>query len=189
MKELLKEITPTIRNLGFKGSGQNYYLIDEDVVMVVNFQKSSGGNRFYINLGVEPLCLIQDQEPKKVKEYQCSFRKRVSPPEDLLGWPYELSSQEVDEINDKLISGFNNYLTPLSKIRMAIAEAEPNKLLGNDNSNIYGGEHALTYLKLAMLAYEYAQETKAQKYAQLGLNICKPQAESLLASLKKLAST
>ena len=50
-------MAPTLRSLGFKGSGQNYRKRTGDAVMVVSFQKSSGGERFYVNFGVQPMCV------------------------------------------------------------------------------------------------------------------------------------
>ena len=97
MKAVLAQIVPTLRSLGFKGSGQNYRRQTEGAVMVVNFQQRSGGDRFHVNLGVQPLCIPAEgggqPDPTQIKEYECVFRRRLTAPEGALGWPYDMKPQ------------------------------------------------------------------------------------------------
>ncbi len=93
LKEILPKVAASLREKGFKGSGQNYRRATDVAVSVVNFQKSSGGERFFVNVGVQPLFVPTEGESapdaKTIKEPECIFRRRLDPPmDDLLGWPY-----------------------------------------------------------------------------------------------------
>ncbi len=140
MKILLKTISPKIRELGFKGSGQNYYKIDSDVVMVINFQKSSGGEQFYINIGVQPLIMLgEESEPKKIKEYNCMFSDRIKPPNNESGWKYDLSSKELEDLITKIEHTYTHYFDLLRYIRSAIESKSINELLQEAGKvTIYG---------------------------------------------------
>jgi hypothetical protein len=54
MRDVLKKIGPALREIGFRGSGQNYRKVDDDFIFVINFQGSHWGPNFYINLGAQP---------------------------------------------------------------------------------------------------------------------------------------
>ena len=191
MKELLKRISPILREMGFKGSGQNYYRLETDTISVVNFQKSSGGLRFYINLGVRPLVMVPESEdPKKSKEYDCIFRDRISPPNNAPGWSYQLTEAEIDDLREKIRMADVEFFNPLSQIREAIkAKSIDEMILESSEPSIFGGFHAATFRDFSEMALLYGEKDKSRQYAQKGIQICKPEAISLLADLKKLANT
>ncbi len=78
---------PTVRAAGFKGSGRNFWRTTDIFVLVVNVQGSMAGGRFAINLGIHPLPLIKD-DPRKLKEYECEFRRRLSADGEDKWWDY-----------------------------------------------------------------------------------------------------
>jgi hypothetical protein len=63
MKEILNQITPLLRLLGFKGSAQYYRKEMPEAVLVINFQKRGGGGRLYVNLSAQRLFV-----PSKCRE-------------------------------------------------------------------------------------------------------------------------
>ena len=79
VKEVLKRVGPTLRALGFRGSGQNYRKQEGDFIFVINFQGSRWGDRFYVNLGAQPIFIPAegDADLTKLKEYECVLRRRV----------------------------------------------------------------------------------------------------------------
>jgi hypothetical protein len=191
MKETFKEIAVLIRIFGFKGSGQNFYRIGSDVVLVINLQKSSDSNRFYINIGVQPLILLgENNDPKKVKEYECMFRERINPPEGELGWGYGLTDLDINEFKTKLEQTNEKYFNLLGNIRESIETMSINELLPEqDAPTIFGGYHAVTFKEFSVLANAYGLLNKAILFAQSGIKICKPTVKGLLANLTKLASS
>lgn len=87
MREVLQRIAPVIRALGYRGSGQNYRKTEGDFVFVINFQSSSWGDRFYVNLGAQPVFIPAegDADLKRLKEYECVLRRRVGEE-----WPWQM---------------------------------------------------------------------------------------------------
>lgn len=69
---------PSLRALGFRGSGQNYRKGEGDFVFVIDFQGSSSEDSFFFDLGAQPTFIPSegDGDPKKLKEYDCVFRQR-----------------------------------------------------------------------------------------------------------------
>src|SRR6185436_15452235 len=79
-----------MRALGFRGSGQNYRKTEGDFVFVVNFQGSRSGDKFYVNLGAQPVYIPAEgnADLAKLKEYECMLRQRVGKE-----WPWQMSDQ------------------------------------------------------------------------------------------------
>jgi hypothetical protein len=190
MKDLLAQIVPTLRSLGFKGSGQNYRQQTQGAVMVVNFQKSSGGDRFYVNLGVQPLCIPAagdgQPDPTQIKEYECVFRRRLAAPERTLGWPYDLNAAMIDEFRARISSAYTEYLSPLAQVPGAVTELTPDQFKAQTPGSIFGGLHARNALNFARLALAYGNAERARSFAELGLAKCPPLASGLKAALHAL---
>jgi hypothetical protein len=76
-------VTPFLKPIGFRKSGQNFHRRHKEVVQVVNFQSSHGSTWsekfFNINVGIafDDLCRLRNIEIlEKPKEYECSSRGR-----------------------------------------------------------------------------------------------------------------
>lgn len=190
MKEILKQVTPLIREWGFKGSGQNYYVFNDQSAAIINFQKSSGGDRFYINLGVQPLFVPTEGdekvEPKKIKEYSCIFRKRLDPPEGMLGWLYDMNAVLIEELKEKLKNAYESYITPLMQIPGPVTDLTPDEYMKITGDSIFGRRHARGCLHFARIALARGEVKKAREFLECGLTLCSPAASSLIASLDKL---
>ena len=188
MKEVLKNIKSVLKEKGFKGSAQNYYCETNDVVFIVNFQKSTGIESFYINLGVQPKCLIDNNEYNKVKEYECSFRSRVNKPDNTDYWPYSLDELQFNLLINQFQNTYENFLQPLSQIREIVTKKNIVKLL-KENNSIYGTEHASWFKLYSELSLEYGCSGKSIELAKQGIALCPDRATSLLDELKQLAHT
>jgi hypothetical protein len=190
MKDVLAQIVPTLRALGFKGSGQNYRKQTEGAVMVVNFQKSSGGDRFYVNLGVQPLCIPAEgggqADPTEIKEYECVFRRRVTPPEGALGWPYDVNAATADELRGKISTAYAEYLSPLAQIPGPATELTLEQFRTQGAGSIFGGSHARNALNFARIALACGGVERARAFAEIGLADCPPMAAGLKAMLLKI---
>ncbi len=176
MKEVLAEIAPVLRSIGFKGSGQNYRKATPDAVMVVNFQKSSGDGRFYVNLGAQPLFFPDeggdDRDAKKIKEYGCIFRRRIEPPEQLLGWPYDMPPQMLDARRSKILPAYEDYLCPLAPVPGPTSELTPDAFRTQSHGSILGGTRPLNALNFARIALARGEAFRAREFAELGLSEC-----------------
>jgi hypothetical protein len=190
MDDILKDIGSMLKAWGLKGSGQNYRKIGDQSVMVVNFQISTNPDRFYVNLGVQPL-FIEDEsgklpDSKKLKEHDCIFRKRIPPPEGMLGWPRQLDAPSLDRLKQALTGAFQDYLTPLARIPGLITDLTPDQFMALDDNSILGGKGARMCLHFARIALARNDRPKARAFAQLGLDLCGPVAASLRGTLKQL---
>jgi len=81
---LKNELSPRLREVGYRGSGQNFRRVGGDVINVVNIQISKYGGSCAVNLGLHcsflPLNWSDElPDPKKIREYDCEFRMRLSP--------------------------------------------------------------------------------------------------------------
>ena len=81
---LKQELSPELRKIGFKGSGQNFLRIENEVVNIVNIQNYKYGGSCTINLGLHLSFLPMNWTTelpnlKIIKEYDCEFRTRLAP--------------------------------------------------------------------------------------------------------------
>lgn len=192
MKKILSHLAPVLRSKGYKGSGQNYQRISEDMIAVVNFQRSSGGQQFYVNLGVHPLFLPDFSgslpDPKKIKEYDCMLRKRIDPPEGLSGWPYDLESDMLDDLEGALANAEVSYLTPLTQSPSPITTLTAEEFATLSPDSIFGGTTAAHCLNFERVAAALGLNKRAQDFAKLGLERCPERATSLRANLHQMTS-
>jgi len=79
MRDVLKKLAPALRAAGFRGSGQNYRKADGDFVLVINFQGSRSGDKFYVNLGAQPTFIPAegDAELDKLSARTCQRWSRT----------------------------------------------------------------------------------------------------------------
>lgn len=68
-------IDDPLKKLGFTKKSNSWYLVNEEVVLVVNLQKSQYGEQHYVNLGVALKSFGADGFPK---EHLCDIRFRLS---------------------------------------------------------------------------------------------------------------
>src|SRR5262249_10196279 len=125
VKEVLKRVAPGLRALGFRGSGPNYRKQQGDFIFVINFQGSQSGDRFFVNLGAQPVFIPAegDAELGKLKEYQCVLRERVGQ-----DWPWQMSDGHFASLEAALAAQaafFENAQT----LRSALATDSPAELL------------------------------------------------------------
>lgn len=80
-----QDIKPFLIKRGYKKKGLNFYRTTENLIYLINFQKSSGNTvdtmMFYVNCGIYAAELAQLQSREMVtapKEAACHFRARIS---------------------------------------------------------------------------------------------------------------
>ena len=83
LAEIKREVIPTLRDLGFKGSIPHLYRVDDDGhVDLVTLQFASGGGSFVIEIGFadperENVYIYKDTPPKKLRISQTTVRRRL----------------------------------------------------------------------------------------------------------------
>lgn len=188
LKDILATVVPTFRAKGYTGSGQNYRRITETAVSVINFQKSSGGERFYVNVGVQPLFVWTEGESmpvaKEIKEPECIFRERLEPPDgESLGWRYSL------ELSAALVQRFDmlyaSFVVPLMTIPGPITDACIGDFPLDSVHPLLGARNARNFLHFARIALATGNRERAEEFAIAAIEICPPRASTLRFHLDK----
>jgi hypothetical protein len=182
MKAVLKQIAPHLRALGFRGSGQNYRRTDGDFVFIVNFQGSSSGDSFYVNLGAQPVFIPNDGyvELKDLKEHCCVFRQRVGGT-----WPWDMPAHGFDAFAHELTISQAAFFGHIQTLPNAIATRLPEELLAEFT---FGQTEAGSALHLARAAVALGQEGKGRSLARAGLDLASG-ASILISRLREIAGT
>ncbi|MFK5921468.1 MAG: DUF4304 domain-containing protein [Verrucomicrobiota bacterium] len=195
--ELKTEFSPKLREVGFKGSGQNFYRILGDTIQIINIQGNKYGGSFAVNLAIQPvnLKLQGDTEfpnPKKIKEYECLFRKRLTPRgKSDYWWKYQgfLTNPEKSAAN--LIQCYFNigesHFQHYSKLSVFLEELDLAQL--SERTSVIVADDYLVIARAAMIAawiYEsQGNITEAVRYAQFGLEH-NPRAKGLNLELRRI---
>ncbi|WP_442506026.1 DUF4304 domain-containing protein [Novipirellula sp. SH528] len=188
LKDVLAVVAPRIRAHGYKGSGQNYRLANENAVSVVKFQKSAGGERFYVNVGIQPLFVPTESEStanaKKIKVPECIFRTRLDPPDnDMFGWPYSVDL--AVQLAAKFDELYATFVEPLMTIPGPITEASVSDFDEEVVHPLLGARHARNFLHFARISFARGNNLKASEFALAAIEICPQRASSLLHHLKE----
>lgn len=61
MKDVKKIFTEYFKKIGMKSKNSSWYGIHQTVIHVINLQKSSFGNQYYINIGISPTSIIENE--------------------------------------------------------------------------------------------------------------------------------
>ena len=182
MREVLKKLGPSLRAVGFRGSGQYFRKKEGDFIFVVNLQGSRWGDVFYVNLGAQPIFIPTDSntdpDPKRLKEYECILRRRVGDQ-----WRWVMSDAMFGKLEAELLATLKDFFGHAQGLRESIAVASPETLIHEFSSGTTDARAAL-HLSRASLALGYPD--KASALAMLGLELAGEQASALRFELKKL---
>jgi hypothetical protein len=183
VKEILKKVSPILRALGFRGSGQNYRKTEGDFVFVINFQGSSSGDRFYVNLGAQPVFIPAEvnADLTALKEYECVLRSRVG-----TEWPWQMSDQAFDSLTAEINSAQAAFFGNAQTLRSALAIDSPEELLRKFSS---GTTPARATLHLARAATRLGHIETARRLVDCGLELAGDRATTLRAELRRVLQT
>jgi hypothetical protein len=161
LKEILRAATQ-IRDWGYRGSGQNYRRQSDDILFVINFQKSRWGDRFYVNLGGQP-CVIPDEgermpDAKTVKEYDCVFRHRLHG-----DWSIDLGEDEVGAMMMALNQARSAFEAKVQEMRELSRQGRARELL---EGRWYTGPEHRASLQFARLLAADGHVAAAKSIAQ-----------------------
>lgn len=180
MKEILDRLALAVRQLGFKGSGQNFRKVDGEFIFVINFQKGKGGQEFFINLGAQPKLIPTEggnlPDAKKIKEYECAFRIRLGN-----GYHWTIGKDKTEELAKTLTCTQNDFFVRMQRLPQAL-ETDSTELLLRDFC--IGTTYARATLHLARACVAFGQREKAKQFVQRGFELVGERAATLRAQLK-----
>lgn len=155
IKEILKQLAPALRAIGFRGSGQNFRKIEGDFVFVINFQGSRRGDNFFVNLGAQPTFVPAegDANLERLKEYECILRRRVGN-----AWDWEMSGERVAALEADILSTQKEFFGNAQTMREALSVDSPETLIRKFCS---GTTEARATLHLARAALALGYPRKA----------------------------
>lgn len=186
-KEILARLAIEVRKFGFKGSGQNFRKAGGDFIFVINFWKTRWGDEFFINLGAQPIFIPTEGEsapdPKKLKEYECVFRRRVV---NKCRWT--MDEDEIKELIATLNAAQKDFFEKAQQLRTAV-ETDPPEVLLRDFKIISITTDARVILHLARACAVLGQPEKASSFVSLGLELAGNVATTLRAQLKSVLSS
>jgi len=112
-----KHFAPLLRRDGFAGSGRKFYKVVDGLAVIVSVQGSAYGGRFTVNFGVHPtVCVSMNREPcdpKKMRDYHCVFRSRLSSGGDDTWWEHDGSSVSMDDAVRRMSAAYEEFGRPL----------------------------------------------------------------------------
>lgn len=177
MKEVLKKIASSLRALGFRGSGQLYRKREGDFVFVINFQGSKWGDRFFVNLGAQPVFIPAEgnADLTKLKEYECVFRNRVG--ED---WPWRMSDELFVRLETAVLSAQDAFFENAKTLPAALETDGPHDLLKKFSDE---ATQVRAILHLARAAVWLGHIETAQKLISLGKELASARADTYRTEL------
>lgn len=173
-------LAPELRKDGFRGSGKTYYRIVNDFIQILNIQSSRWSGRFAINLGLHPLCIPMNDgkapEIKKIKEYECVFRRRLR--EDNLDTWFEYTENQAS-MDNAVENALELYLKTGRELFAEVALPTSNihtitaKSFEEENYNFagFGNTQLLTAWSLARMRKHVGNYEGALNFANIAINI------------------
>ena len=178
--ELKQEFSPKLREIGFKGSSQNFRRINNEIINTINIQVNKYGGSCAVNLGLHllflPVCWA-DKLPdiKNIKEIDCEFRMRLVPKNKTdYWWKYDGMLSSPTKTAHHLIETYFAYGEPhfqefntIEKIKDMLSIEDLKK---SDFINVFGGVVAQRgALAMARIHPHLGDIAKAKEFASYGL--------------------
>ena len=107
--EFKKIVQGSTSKYGFMYCKKNYYCETDDVIVVVNLQKSNYSNRYYINYGFYVKEIHNELQYPRLNECDVTGRFINRTSKDA----YQLDIINADELVAELEKNINNYIVPV----------------------------------------------------------------------------
>jgi hypothetical protein len=165
VRDILKKLAPALRAAGFRGSGQNWRKTDGDFRLIINFQGSPTGDKFYVNLGAQPIFIPPecDADLSKLKEYECILRTRVGRER-----PWDLSEVDAAALEAEILAAQKSFFGHASTLRAALAKDDIEVLIEKFSA---GTTRARATLYLARAAAALGHRARALELVERGLDL------------------
>ena len=178
MRDIVKELTPSLIEAGFGGSGRTWRRTEGDFVFVISFDGAADG--FYINLGAHPTFIPAEGQAEPdaatLKEYECALRSRVGDK-----WKWTMSDREIAALGAELGAAHATFFAHAGSLPKAIETESAEKLM---DQFCRGTPPARAALHLARAGLALGQRAKAAKLAKRGLELAGEHAKGLQSELR-----
>lgn len=199
-KAIEMQFAPTLRRDGFTGTSKRYCRVVRDQCQVVEVQASRHGGKFAINMGIQPMSVTLlsgvAPEPKRIREVECMFRRRLAVQRGDQWWDYQPNQLSMD-------AAAREACTVYEQVGRAQLEflAQPNSPLntltpeafaaGTFDFKGFGNTGVLMAWTLAHLRKSAGRNAEARGFAQVALKEIGdgPGGSSLKAELRELLET
>jgi hypothetical protein len=181
MRDVLKKMVPSLRELGFRGSGQNYRKEEGDFIFVINFQGNKWGDSFFVNMGAQPTFIPAEcnADLAKLKEHECVLRQRVGGER-----PCQMSDEVLASLVAEISKAQAAFFANAQMLRNALATDSLDDLLRRFSS--YATTNARTALHLARAAVQLGYPEVARKLVDRGLELAGDHAAILRSELERV---
>jgi hypothetical protein len=177
-KAIQRQFAPTLRRDGFSGTAQRYWRVVGDQCQLVEVQGSRHGSKFAINLGIQPMSVPLRSgdmpEPKRLREMECMFRRRLAIQKGDQWWDYGPNQASMDAAAQDACAVYEQVgkrqlevmAEPSSPIYTVMPEAFAARAF---NFNGFGNTGVLMALTLAQMRKAAGNSVDARAFARIGL--------------------
>ena len=99
-KAIQSQFAPALRRDGFSGTSQRYRRLVGGQCQVVEVQGSRHGGKFAVNMGIQPMSVPllsgEEPKPKRIREMECLFRRRLAMQRGDQWWNYGPNQPSLD---------------------------------------------------------------------------------------------
>lgn len=175
-----RDFAPLLRSNGFKGSGTTFRRFTGERIDVVNLQGSAYGGKCCVNLGVQFSFLLQMSgtrivDPKKIKEYECTFRDRLAEAgASDHWWSYGNTEDEAESSIASLVELYRQrgeaYFARFEPFPGVFEQVTPQDADAGDFSKMPIAMSGIqTILTLARIMNHIGRREKCREFAEVGL--------------------
>lgn len=97
-KQISKNLSENLKNIGFIGSGFHYKRDSENFIFVIGVQASQYGGKCCIELGIHPKEITdlfgREIDFKRLKYYECEFRMRIQKKQSKKWWLFSVQKND-----------------------------------------------------------------------------------------------
>ncbi|MBL8557469.1 MAG: DUF4304 domain-containing protein [Hyphomonadaceae bacterium] len=177
-KAIQAKFAPSLRRDGFSGTGQRYFRVVGGQCQIVEAQGSRSGGKFAINMGIQPMSVPLRSgdvpDPKRMREMECMFRRRLAAQKGDQWWDYEPNQASLDmavaeacavyeQVGKRQLDGMAE---PTSPINTVTAEAFAARAF---DFNGFGNTGILMAWTLAQMRKATGNHAEAGEFARVAL--------------------
>ncbi|HYD87505.1 MAG TPA: DUF4304 domain-containing protein [Vitreimonas sp.] len=178
-KAIQTQFAPTLRRDGFLGTGQRYWRVMGDQCQLVEIQGSRQGKKFAVNLGIQPIAIPLRSgvmpEPKRLREMECMFRRRLAVQKGDQWWDYQPNEPSMDaaardacsvyeQVGKHQLEAMAESSSPIYTVTLEAFAARAFSFNGFGNTGV------LMALTLAQIRKAAGNSAEARAFARIGLD-------------------
>ena len=192
---LRRDFLPLLRGDEFKGSGTTFRRVKGVRIDVINVQGSRSGGWCCLNLAVHYFFLPsmgggQVTDPKKFKEYDCTFRGRLKEATEDRWWDYGATDTEAAESVAYLVDLYKRrgaiYFAKFEPFPSVFERVTPQQLDAGDLTGMpVACTQVYTAVTMARIMKHLGRMDRCREFAEVGLRHL-GQASGLKAELESL---